>query len=63
MSSASSGVRPEELGSRPDMVEINRPAWAGNDESFKSDRFNLHPRFRLQPKTSMCIMEPKFTVV
>lgn len=45
------------------MVEINRPAWAGNDESFKSDRFNLHPRFRLQPKTSMCIMEPKFTVV
>jgi aminodeoxyfutalosine synthase len=30
------------------------------DESFNSARFNLHRRFRLQPNTSMCIMDSKF---
>src|SRR2546423_3710331 len=45
------------------MLRKNGRSWAVRDESFNCDRFNLHWRFRLQPNTSMCIMDLKFASV
>src|SRR5256714_1066445 len=60
MSSASSGVRLEGSESRAGMLRKTARGWAARDGTFISDRFNLHPCFRLQANSSMCIMDSKF---
>ncbi|MDP9004142.1 MAG: radical SAM protein, partial [Verrucomicrobiota bacterium] len=45
------------------MLRKGERDWTVRDESFNYDGFNLHWRFRLQPNTSMCIMDSKFAAL
>ena len=45
------------------MLRKSERGWTVRDKSFNYDRFNLHWRFRLQPNSSMCIMDSKFAAL